>query len=154
MTIAAPPQVSGAVADKGTLHHFLPHLHMCLRQALQDVGIKSLMVCSPSALLPPLLTPPLPSPPLSLSLSFVSILPSSSLPRADVSFGAHAGIAPRLGSRLRQVRKAHRRCAGLPLRTYVFVRCYRALTGVTAAQMEGRVHTVQHVQSTGFGAPS
>ena len=27
--------VSGAVADKGSLHNFLPHLHMCLRQALQ-----------------------------------------------------------------------------------------------------------------------
>ena len=27
--------VAGAVADKGSLHNFLPHLHMCLRQALQ-----------------------------------------------------------------------------------------------------------------------
>ena len=35
--------VAGAVADKGSLHSFLPHLHMCLRQALQDVGIKSLV---------------------------------------------------------------------------------------------------------------
>ena len=34
--------VSGAVADKGSLHYFLPHLHMCLRQALQDVGLTSL----------------------------------------------------------------------------------------------------------------
>mmetsp|Transcript_59325 Transcript_59325/g.123964 ORF Transcript_59325/g.123964 Transcript_59325/m.123964 type:complete len:551 (-) Transcript_59325:308-1960(-) len=34
--------VSGAVADKGSLHYFLPHLHMCLRQALQDIGLTSI----------------------------------------------------------------------------------------------------------------
>eukprot|EP00292_Cryptomonas_paramecium_P033596 CAMPEP_0113695374 /NCGR_PEP_ID=MMETSP0038_2-20120614/20866_1 /TAXON_ID=2898 /ORGANISM="Cryptomonas paramecium" /LENGTH=525 /DNA_ID=CAMNT_0000617913 /DNA_START=12 /DNA_END=1586 /DNA_ORIENTATION=+ /assembly_acc=CAM_ASM_000170 len=34
--------VSGAVTDKGSLHYFLPHLHMCLKQALQDVGVVSL----------------------------------------------------------------------------------------------------------------
>ena len=34
--------VSGAVADKGSLHYFLPHLHVCLRQAMQDVGVTSL----------------------------------------------------------------------------------------------------------------
>merc|ERR1719199_130265 len=41
-TIRVEQGVSGAVADKGSLHNFLPHLHMCLRQALQDVGMKSL----------------------------------------------------------------------------------------------------------------
>mmetsp|Transcript_26947 Transcript_26947/g.63556 ORF Transcript_26947/g.63556 Transcript_26947/m.63556 type:complete len:556 (+) Transcript_26947:115-1782(+) len=83
-TIRVEQGVSGAVADKGTLHHFLPHLHMCLRQALQDVGIKSLM---------------------------------------ELHHGSEAGFV-----------KFEKRTA--------------------AAQMEGRVHTVQHVQSTGFGAPS
>ncbi|EKX49436.1 IMPDH, inosine-5'-monophosphate dehydrogenase, eukaryote-type, purine salvage [Guillardia theta CCMP2712] len=34
--------VSGFVADKGSLHMYLPHLHMCLRQALQDVGMRSI----------------------------------------------------------------------------------------------------------------
>jgi len=41
-TIRVEQGVSGAVVDKGSLYQFLPHLHMCLRQALQDVGMKSL----------------------------------------------------------------------------------------------------------------
>ena len=40
-TIRVEQGVSGAVADKGSLHSFLPHLHQCLRQALQDIGIQS-----------------------------------------------------------------------------------------------------------------
>jgi len=41
-TIRVEQGVSGAVIDKGSLYQFLPHLHMCLRQALQDVGMTSL----------------------------------------------------------------------------------------------------------------
>mmetsp|Transcript_28162 Transcript_28162/g.57685 ORF Transcript_28162/g.57685 Transcript_28162/m.57685 type:complete len:556 (+) Transcript_28162:180-1847(+) len=81
-TIRVEQGVSGAVADKGTLHQFLPHLHMCIRQALQDVGIKSIV---------------------------------------ELHFGVEEGFV-----------HFEKRTA--------------------AAQSEGRVHTVQHVQSTGFGA--
>lgn len=80
-TIRVEQGVSGAVADKGSLHNFLPHLHMCLRQALQDVGIKSL---------------------------------------TEHHIGVENGAV-----------KFEKR--------------------TPAAQSEGRVHTVQHVQSTGFG---
>ena len=37
-TIRVEQGVSGAVVDKGSLYKYLPHLHMCLRQALQVTG--------------------------------------------------------------------------------------------------------------------
>jgi IMP dehydrogenase len=41
-SIVVEQGVSGAVVDKGSLYQFLPHLHQCIRQALQDVGMASL----------------------------------------------------------------------------------------------------------------
>ena len=80
-TIRVEQGVSGAVADKGSLHSFLPHLHQCLRQALQDIGIQSV---------------------------------------TELHLGMVDGTVK-----------------------------YEKRT--PAAQAEGRVHTVQHVQSSGYG---
>jgi len=79
-TIRVEQGVSGAVVDKGSLYQFLPHLHMCLRQALQDVGMKSLQ---------------------------------------ELHFAGHEGVV-----------RFEKRTA--------------------AAQAEGRIHTVQHVQGNTY----